>query len=252
MADQAAEGRANLERQKRFLLAVTVVVAAYFLLGARVCDTATYSGFLVTIAHPENARGILLVIWLWALLTYLQRVHKLVDVVSNSIKLDVEAEDYRLFHAKALRIARRKLQETNLGDGVTDVRIEGIAFKAPANRNVGEENRILWRREGDHYRSTTSKLRFRQFRVNLVGVLEKTSDRWDGGLDCSMEWGPWFNSWHVLRTWTRALIRRPGITEHFGPFLAVILTVWLAAHYWNDPLHPGKCRPSEQKIEATE
>jgi hypothetical protein len=252
MADLPAEGRENLARHKRFLLTVSVVAAAYFYLGARVCDTATYSGFLVTIARPENARGLLLVVWAWALLTYLQRLYKLVDVVGGSIKADLEAEDYRLSLAMAQRIARQKILEKDFGDGVTDVTIESIGFKTPATRITGEDGRVIWRREREHYRSTSGRRQLRQFKANLVGVTKKTSDRWDASIECSMEWGPWFTGWHVFRSWILALLRRPAIAEHVGPLVAVALAICIAVHYWNNPPHPSECRASGQKIEAPE
>ncbi|HEY7741383.1 MAG TPA: hypothetical protein VIB01_12290 [Steroidobacteraceae bacterium] len=244
MADLPAEGRANLERLKRFLLAVTVVVAAYFALGARVCDTATYSGFLVTIARPEHARVLLLVIWAWALLTYAQRLYKLFAIVKESIGRDVEAEDWRLAHHVARREAKNHLSLTELPAQYSNLRIDRKIKISRGQDTTGAQTEGM-------YKAMFGGRMYHSIEYTVRGIDKTTQKPRTDKQSFTLTMEPNETSRHQARAWAAAILRRPGITEHFGPLVAVAVAIAITTYYWDNPPHPTECRPSEQKVEAS-
>jgi hypothetical protein len=253
MSDLPAVGRENLARQKRFLLAMCVILAAFYALGARVCDDVTYSGFVVTVARPELTVYGLWAVWGWALLTYLQRLHKLFDVVRASIEADVDTEDRRMALRVGQRFALKKANAADFGLPVTDITVDrkSVRIDAPFEDIVDERGKVHEVQEVEHYSTMKGGRKFKHMNAVVRGVKKRDGNPFTKPMPFTMEWGPWYTRWHVLKAWTRALFGRPAITEHFGPLLAVVLTVTAAAHYWNSPGHPRECGPSDQKIEAT-
>lgn len=70
-----------LQRQRRFLILMSLGVIAFYLLKAEVSNTATLSGVAVSLGRPEGVVVGLWIIWGWALLRYGQRVYELLSVV---------------------------------------------------------------------------------------------------------------------------------------------------------------------------
>jgi hypothetical protein len=231
---RSRETMAALLRQRRFLVLMSLALAGYYVLKVQVRGEAEYSGLAVALQRPARVQYCLWIVFLWALLRYVQRLVQLWRRVQAQLLTDADDQDRRL----ALRAMRRY--------AVWRVAREGV-------KNFPEP-----RAEGNVWIEASIKESIRQLRAPLASAPPKAKqDPWfivtnvggrkyrafsieisytrpDGrrnstGHNFQMpDWGGLRTRVHRVRAWIRAAIRLPSVSEHLAP-LALAAAAAIAA-----------------------
>lgn len=228
------EGRANLARQRRFLLVMCVIVVAYYALGARVRPEVEYSGFLVSVERPELTAFGLWAIWTWALIGYSQRLYKLFEIARDAILRDVRAEDQRLALRAAQRHAIGEAKAGRIGENYSDVVVsrQSIAMMPQLDQARDATGQVVVVNLPDFQRTASDGRVYRHLRGSFRGISKETGGQGTSSFNFSMEWGPWRTRWLACQAWARAVAFRPAISDHFGPLLIAALTVGSPFYPW--------------------
>jgi len=74
---------------------MSLVLAAYAILGVRVKGEGEYSGLALRLLHPDRVQSCIWVIFVWALARYCQRLYELGADTKRDVIGAVDAEDRR-------------------------------------------------------------------------------------------------------------------------------------------------------------
>ena len=200
-----------LQRQRRFLVLMSLGVIAFYWLQAEVKDTATFSGVGVTLNRPQGVEGVLWVIWGWALLRYGQRLYELLSEVWRELIEDVNAEDQRIALWRAKNYAKRLAKEGKLT--VDDPSKKNVVVDGPVVIIPGQPVSIPDRNGGRSYENLAARIRW-----------EADQGPGSGSETFQMKLTLWQVRWLRCRAWAYAIIGLPAFTEHIAPiFLALIV-----------------------------
>jgi hypothetical protein len=202
----------SLQRQRRFLILMSLAVIAYYFLGATPNERAEYSGFGVTLANPQGVVAGLWVVWGWALWRYAQCVYERLSVVWSEVIEDVAAEDRRMASKRALRYARqqaagKEFDTVNRKDmTVVDVKL------GPAGGSKDGEVYILDR---DGMRVYTNV-------VATVGFVTAANEPRHGKHEFQFPMHAPAVRAIRTRAWLYAIVGLPAFSEHVAPLVLAI------------------------------
>lgn len=223
------EQQAPLLRQRRFLILMSLVIIAFYLLGVSVKPEASYNGFVLTLAKPERVVTGLWVVWVWSFWRYCQRMYELLSEVFGELLDDVYAEDRRiaLIHAKKFG-NKLAIDGTFDEDMPKTARVDGAVRIEPPDLETLQS--IIG----------VKTKHFRDFIVTREGgrlyPTLKADFEWQDGVT----WGRtdhafkmtltrMQSNWLRIRAWAHSLLRLPAFSEHIAPLLiaAVAVASWL-------------------------
>jgi hypothetical protein len=200
-----------LQRQRRFLILMSLGVIAFYWLKAGVSNTATFSGVVVSLGRPEGVAIGLWIIWGWAFLRYGQRVYELLSVLWGELLEDVFAEDQRIALRRAKSCAKRLAE---LGKLTADhPSWKDVLVIGPVHNNNQDMPAFLPKEGGGR-------------KYEHLGA----TIRWGGdeapGISTTsfqMEMTPWQVRWLRCRAWTYAIFGLPAFTEHIAPICLALV-----------------------------
>jgi hypothetical protein len=100
------DSTAALRSQRRFLVIISIAVAGYYYLQVHTEGSGEYGGFHVKLGRADRVPYALWIIFSWALLRYVQRLHEQWRRVRREVMRQFEHYDHQL----ALAAARRSLR----------------------------------------------------------------------------------------------------------------------------------------------
>ena len=206
-----------LQRQRRFLILMSLGVIAFYWLKAGVNTTATVSGVVVSLDRPQGVVVGLWLIWGWAFWRYGQRVYELLSVIWDELLEDVFAEDQRIALRRAKNYAKQlaKTGKLTAGDPVKKnifvdgpVYIQGISKALQDPKQVNQVEPTFVPREGGGRKYEHLGITIRWGGDEAPGI---------GTTSFQMEMTPWQVRWLRCRAWTYAIFGLPAFTEHIAP-----------------------------------
>jgi hypothetical protein len=230
------ESATALRSQRRFLIVISMVVAAYYALAVHLKGEGEYSGIAVTIERPDRIPAALWIIFAWALLRYTQRLHEQWRFVGRAIMKEVERCDHQLVLEAARRSAAMQILTRQLGKDlekpylVGDVQVtetvkemmrETMAQRAQAQGKPPPPA------EPDPW-FTIDENGNRIYRDFAIGVASADQPQ---AIGHEFKMPPWSRTqflWHQLRSWVRASVRFPAILEYIAPLLIALVAVLVA------------------------
>src|ERR1700693_350037 len=139
---QTRESSAALKSQRRFLILMSLALAAYYILKVNVGGEAKYSGFAITVGRPDRVQYCLWILYVWALLRYWQRLNELWDRVRGEVMRNIDAHDWRLALREATRSAVDQGKKGKWTDQHSpDARVVGAAWMNPGLKEQMAETR---------------------------------------------------------------------------------------------------------------
>jgi hypothetical protein len=201
----------SLQRQRRFLILISLAVIAYYFLGATPNERAEYSGFGVTLANPKGVVIGLWAVWAWALWRYLQCVYERLSDLRRELREDIAAEDQRIALAQALRFGRAKAASGTFNIGnrtnviITTVRLLGAAGdqRSPVFAMNSDGGRIYQRVEAsvefDTPEGRQHGIHQYEFRMPARAAI-----------------------WVRRRSWLYAVLGLPAFSEYIAPLLVAL------------------------------
>jgi hypothetical protein len=193
-----------LQRQRRFLILMSLGVIAFYFLKAEVSNTATMSGVVVSLGRPESVVYGLWIIWGWALLRYVQRVYESLSVVWRDVIEDVFAEDQRIALRSAKNYAERLAKAGKLTSD--DPAKKNISIAGPVHIDQNHNAYSLRENGGRKYEYLLTTIRWGGEEAPAIGTAS-----------FQMEITPWRVRWLRCRAWIYAIFGLPAFTEHIAP-----------------------------------
>lgn len=193
-----------LQRQRRFLILMSLGVIAFYVLKAEVSNTATLSGVAVSLGRPEGVVVGLWIIWGWALLRYSQRVYELLSVVRREVLEDVFAEDQRIALRRAKNYAMRLAKDGKLTSD--DPHKKNVLVAGPAHIDQSKNAYSLRKDGGRKYEHLMTTIRWGEEEAPAIGTTS-----------FQMEMTLWQVRWLRCRAWAYAIFSLPAFTEHIAP-----------------------------------
>ena len=230
------ESAAALKSQRRFLIIISLVVAAYYALAVHLKGEGEYSGLAVIINRPDRVPVALWIIFAWALLRYVQRLHEQWRFVGKAIMREVERCDDELVLKAAQHSAVRQVKDGRIGGKLTRPRVIGDVWVTDTVKEMMREvmaKRALAQgkspppREPDPW-FTIDENGERAYRAFGIGVASRTSLRHRLGVIDHAAVSRAHTLRHQLRSWGRASLRLPAIFEYVAPLLIAVAAVVLA------------------------
>jgi|HigsolmetaAR201D_1030396.scaffolds.fasta_scaffold11794_3 hypothetical protein len=226
---EAAEQRATLLRQRRFLILMSLGVIAFYTLGIEPKNEANISGLGLKITHPDRLVLALWLVWGWSLWRYAQRAYELLSVLWADVLDDVYAEDRRIAIARAKKVGNQLAAAGHFDEDMPKAaRIDGpVTIEAPDPESlqsiIGEKI--------THFRDFVDT----REGGRLYPTLKADFEREDG-----IKWGQTDHSfkmtltrgqsiWLRIRAWLHSLLRLPAFSEYIAPLLIATAAVvtWL-------------------------
>lgn len=205
-----------LQRQRRFLVLMSLLLIAFYSLGASVKETAEYSGVGVTLANPQNVLFGAWVIWGWAVWRYAQHVYELASFLWNDLAEDVAAEDARISLAHLRQVARKAAASGAFDeDGRVGVTPEHVSIVGHATEDGGSQSFVL---ERD---------RSRRYVIHVTARWGSTIGTFTHVLTVSALTVRWIR----IRAWIYAVIALPAFSEHAAPLLLAVAVPLLAIYF---------------------
>jgi hypothetical protein len=228
---------AALQRQRRFLMLMSIALTAYYLLRVHVKDAAEYSGFALTIGEPRRVQYCLWVVFGWALLRYIQRLNEMWGKVKLEVLRNVDAEDLRLAMKAATRSAVRQVKRGELGSKFEKPTVLGHAWLNPSLKQMIRETRkqspvTTTEKDPDFAMTEHGGRKYRSFAI-VIAHTDKQGFH-QVGTDFNLpEWSRARTIAHRVHAYAQAAARLPAIFEHLAPlvFAALALCVSGAAYF---------------------
>jgi hypothetical protein len=174
------------------------------LLKAKVSNTATMSGVVVSLDRPEYVVFGLWIVWGWALLRYIQRVYERLSVVWREVLEDVFAEDQRIALRAAKNYAKRLAKTGKLTSD--DPRKKNVLVAGPVHIDQNENAYSLREDGGRKYDHLMTTISWGGEEAPAIGTTS-----------FQMEMTPWQARWLRCRAWIFAILGLPAFTEHIAP-----------------------------------
>jgi hypothetical protein len=231
-----------LLRQRRFLVLMSLALAAHYMLHIHVKGEAEYSGFAVTVAKPDRVQYCLWVVFGWALLRYIQRLNELWSKVKLDVMKNVAAEDLRLALKMATRSAIRQVNHGELASQFSNPSVRGSAWLNPSLKQMIRETRnsapkVSKKADPDFEFTQRGGRKYRSFAIVITynddgGIFQQI------GFDFNMpEWSRARTVLHRAHAYAQAAARLPAIFEHWAPLaiaaLALcvpVIVMWVDGH----------------------
>jgi len=106
---------AALRSQRRFLIVMSIAVAAYYYLQVHLKGEGEYSGLAVRVVRTDRIQIAFWIIFAWALLRYGQRLHEGWRRVRREVMSQFEYYDHQLVLIAARRSAARQARAGRIG-----------------------------------------------------------------------------------------------------------------------------------------
>jgi hypothetical protein len=244
------EAAAALRSQRRFLVLISLAIAAYYTLAVHLKGEGEYSGLAVKIGRPDRVPVALWVVFVWALLRYLQRLHEQWRMVRKAVMKEFEYYDHQLVLEAARRSAVRQVKRGQLARDRRNARVVGDVWVTDTVKEMMRERmaeraraqgRPELRKEPDPW-FTVSDDGKRIYRGFGVGIA--CDDQHDPALGQDFLMAPWSRVRtlaHQLHAWARTAIRLPALFEYIAPLLIALLAMVLALVFYvpNSPQAVG-------------
>lgn len=208
-----------LQRQRRFLILMSLGVIAFYFLRAEV-STATFNGVAVTLGRPKGVIDGMWIIWGWALLRYGQRVYELLSRIWDELFEDVCAEDLRIALRRARRYAKHLAKIGELTDSSRKyvlingpVRVAGASELPQDSSQQTPAVRPFVPTESGGRKYQELKVPIRYGGKEASGFTEALFE---------MEMTPRQVLWLECRAWISAIVRLPAFTEHMAPIVLAL------------------------------
>jgi hypothetical protein len=231
---------AALQRQRRFLVLMSLAVTAYYVLRVHVKGEAQYGGVAVTVGNPGRLQYCLWVVFAWALLRYVQRLNELWTRVRSEVMRNVEAEDQQLALKAATRSARRQVKRGELATRFDRPQVRGKAWLNPSMKQAMREVRKdefepRKIKDPDYELTQSGGRKYRSFAI-VIAYTDKAGNFNQRGQDFNMpEWNRARTVLHRIHAWVRAAARLPAIFEHWAPLVIAGMAICVAiAMTWID------------------
>jgi hypothetical protein len=209
-----------LQRQRRFLILMSLGVIAFYFLRAEV-STATFSGVAVTLGRPMGVIDGMWIIWGWALLRYGQRVYELLSKIWDELFEDVCAEDLRIALRRARRYAKHLAKIGELTDSSKKyVLIDGpvrVADASESHQDTGQQTPIIQ----PFVPTESGGRKYQRLKVSIRYGGKETPGFTQALFE--MEMTPRQVLWLKGRAWIYAIIGLPAFTEHIVPIVLALL-----------------------------
>ena len=238
-----SESSAALRSQRRFLILVSIAVAAYYALVVHLKGEGEYSGFAVIIGRPDRIPIALWLVFTWAVLRYVQRLNEQWATIRELVLKEFEDCDHQLVLNAARRWAVKQAKRGALNKHLKDLRVFGRAWLVDSIKEIIREQaaqRATSR--GEEMRTpkpdpwfVTDERGWRIYRG--FGIAGQSPDlALATGIDFSLPpWSPLRTRWHQLRAWGRTAWKLPAISEHLAPFAIAIAAIVCAAVFHAPP-----------------
>jgi len=221
-----AEWSEPFTKQRRFVMALSVAVVAYYALGANLKTEAEYAGFVVNIGRPGHFLWGLWILWGWAVLRYWQQVFARWEPIRTVILAEVSRRQARFTRKAAMQCAKELTSHGSFGKEWAESRVIST-FLRQSNDEGSSWN---WTDDSHIYFMDTSD--GREF-DNLAVEIERKEPSGDIGRKSvifSMTWSKRKATFVRARSWISAFWQLPAIGEYVAPFALALLALaapWL-------------------------
>lgn len=230
---------ATLRSQRRFLILMSIAVAAYYYLQVHTEGSGEYSGLHIKLGRPDRVPYAVWILFGWALLRYAQLFHEQWRRVRSDLLREFEYYDHQLALAAATRYAREN--RLALVKGITDPVVIGEAWYVPSMRDrLIDEVQKQARDRGQEPSEPEPKDEWwvltpkgeRYYRGFGIEVRERGKPESGVGVEFNMPaWGRMRVKYHQARVWWRTAVRMPAVGEYLAPFAIAALAVVVAVVY---------------------
>jgi hypothetical protein len=231
---------AALRSQRRFLIVMSIAVAAYYYLQVHLKGEGEYSGLAVRVVRTDRIQIALWIIFAWALLRYGQRLHEGWRRVRREVMSQFEYYDHQLVLIAARRSAARQARAGRIGKDLEPPRtVFGEAEVTDTVKQMAAE--MVRQRRAQQGLSPPEpvvepwfvvdggKRIYRGFAIRITGKDNVPSTM---GYDFMMPaWGWWRVRVHQLHAWWRTAWRMPAIFEHLAPLVIAAGAIAVAIVY---------------------
>jgi hypothetical protein len=236
MPSRRESAAAALRSQRRFLILVSIALAAYYVLAVHIKGEGEYSGFAMKLGRPDRIPYVLWVIFTWALLRYWQRLHEQWRIVRTAVMQEFEYCDHQLVLKAARRSAVQQVKRRQLGKDLRDPFVVGdVQVTDSVKEMMGTvmaqraraQGKPVPKREPDPW--FTVKDGKRVYRAFAIGVAGADQTGLTMGYDFAIPpWSRVRTLVHQLRAWVRTALRLPAVLEYLAPLAIAMLAVVLA------------------------
>jgi hypothetical protein len=247
----AKEFRDELLGPRRFAVAMSLAVICARVLGARFKGDVDYSGFAVTLQHPERALIALWVVWGWAHLRYGQKLYELWQEIRHDLIEDVDAEDTRMAMHAAYLEAVRKARDGTIGDRHPNAKIRRDVFlEKPIKEIIAETQKMPAPAATPDFVPTAPG--GRRYRVFGGAYDWRDDDKRESGamgFNFTMDdWSPRRTRYHRAKAWIHAAIRLPAVTDHLFPVMLAVVAAMAIGWTVLGPPEAGPMLAQPQRI----
>lgn len=220
-----------LGRQRRFLVLMSLALAGFYVLKVNVRGEAEYSGLAVVLLHPSRVKVCLWVVFLWALLRYVQRLNERWLIVGAHMRKEADYQDQLL----ALKAMRHFAVRTVAHEGVRNYpepRVVGDAWIEASTHEMMQQTRPISRERPPKAKPDPGFVttyeggrKYRAFGI-LISYLNNEGKRATIGHNIEMPpWSPLTVRVHRMRAWARATVLLPAVFEYLAPLVIAVAAV---------------------------
>lgn len=223
---------AALKSQRRFLIVMSMVLAAYYYFQVHLEGQAEYSGFHVKLGNSGGVPSALWLIWFWSLWRYAQIFRAQWLRIQRDVLREFEVYDHQIALETAKRYARRHCAEIARNRLSKPVLVCEVEYQGSTSDSIKEAQEEQARERGhrldlgrDEWWVVDGNGK-RQYRYFAAGIQERGNADTFRAYDFALPaWGWWRVKLHQFHVWTRTAVRLPGIFEYFMPFVIAAAAV---------------------------
>jgi hypothetical protein len=222
--DKGDDGAESLQKQRRFLTIISLIVIAYYSLRVQIKPEAAYSGFGVVLHSPDNAVIGLWAIFAWSVFRYLQRLNAFWQATKADVLADVDDEDLRGASKAARRYVLGLCKDGTLAKAIAQphltLRVSGAVNIVPSSIAYpkGDNPHLT-----DFYRRTSDG--GRTYSIQATCATTESGEEHKHSFCYNMPWSARRTFFHRCQSVVAAVLRLPRIIDHGGPLVLALVAV---------------------------